>query len=140
MTSQQKDYVKTLYDAIKNNKQIYYVPARGTSLYNMILNSIVIIVIGQEEGLVRCTQEKPPLGVMPRDIWGRKRQEDIASAMERYLEAGKKIPKEWLYEYNEISDRQETEYKTLCDEYALQNKDCGCDCTREFVKKENTNE
>lgn len=49
----------------------------------------------------------PPLGVMPRDMWDRKRQEDLAEAMYRYLEADMKIPKEWLDEYNEISDRWE---------------------------------
>lgn len=86
------------------------------------------------------TENKPPLGVTPRDRWDRKRQDDLAAAMQRYLEAGKKIPKEWLDEYNEISDRQEKRNKTLCDECALQDKDCGCDCAREFVKKEETNE
>ena len=50
---------------------------------------------------------KPPLGVMSRDMWDRKRQEDLGEAMYRYLEADMKIPKEWLDEYNEISDRWE---------------------------------
>lgn len=88
------------------------------------------------------TVNKPPLGVTPRDMWDRKRQEELAAAMERYLEAGEKIPKEWLDEYNEISDRLEKENRpnTLCDECALQYKDCGCDCAREFIKKEETNE
>lgn len=88
------------------------------------------------------TENKPPLGVMPRNIWDRKRQIDLAAAMGRYLEAGKKIPKEWLDEYNEISDRHEKENrpKTLCDECTLQYKDCGCDCAIKFVKKEETNE
>lgn len=48
---------------------------------------------------------KPPLGVMPREIWNRKRQKNLADAMARYLEAGMKIPTEWIEEYNEISDR-----------------------------------
>lgn len=48
---------------------------------------------------------KPPLGVMPREIWDRKRQDQLAEAMTRYLEAGYKIPKEWFDEYNEISER-----------------------------------
>lgn len=47
---------------------------------------------------------KPPLGVMPRDIWNRKRQKELADAMQRYLEAGKSIPREWIDEYNELSD------------------------------------
>lgn len=46
--------------------------------------------------------EKPPLGVMPRHIWDRKRQTELAEAMQRYLEAGKHIPKEWIDEYNEL--------------------------------------
>lgn len=50
---------------------------------------------------------KPPLGVVSRDIWDRKRQEELAEAMKRYLEAGEKIPSEWISEYNEISDRWE---------------------------------
>ena len=41
---------------------------------------------------------KPPLGVSPKDMWDRKRREDLSAAMDRYLEAGKKIPKEWLEE------------------------------------------
>ena len=47
---------------------------------------------------------KPPIGVMPRDMWDRERQKDLADAMARYLEAGMKIPAEWIEEYNEISD------------------------------------
>lgn len=58
------------------------------------------------------TKNKPPLGVMPRDRWDRKRQEELTAAMGRFLEAGKKIPKEWLDEYSEISDRQEKQNKT----------------------------
>lgn len=50
---------------------------------------------------------KPPLGVMPREMWYRQRQKDLADAMVRYLEAGTKIPAEWIEEYNEISDRLE---------------------------------
>lgn len=50
---------------------------------------------------------KPPLGVMPRNLWNRKRQEELAAAMQRYLEAGKSIPREWIDEYNELSDKEE---------------------------------
>lgn len=39
---------------------------------------------------------KPPLGVIPKYIWDRKRQEELAAAMQRYLEAGKSIPREWI--------------------------------------------
>lgn len=54
---------------------------------------------------ILAAKPKPPLGVMPRDIWDRKRQEELADAMLRYLEAGMKVPLEWIEEYNEISDR-----------------------------------
>ena len=55
--------------------------------------------------------EKPPLGLVPHAIWmerarkavasswaiwATKRREDIASAVERYLAAGKPVPPEWL--------------------------------------------
>lgn len=50
---------------------------------------------------------KPPLGVMPRDIWDRDRKVELSEAMKRYLEAGMKIPSKWLEEYNEISERWE---------------------------------
>lgn len=62
-------------------------------------------------GNILAAKPKPPLGVMPRDIWDRKRQEELAEAMARYLEAGMKIPTEWLEEYNEISDRWEEDEK-----------------------------
>ena len=48
---------------------------------------------------------KPPLGVMPRKMWDKQRQKDLADAMFRYLETGMKIPAEWIEEYNEINDR-----------------------------------
>ena len=59
----------------------------------------------------RIASKKPPLGVMPRDIWDRKRQEELAEAMARYLDAGMKIPTEWIEEYNEICDRWEEDEK-----------------------------
>lgn len=54
-----------------------------------------------------CIAIKPPIGIMSRDMWDRERQKDLADAMKRYLEAGMKIPAEWIKEYNEISDRLE---------------------------------
>lgn len=58
---------------------------------------------------ILAAKPKPPLGVMPRDIWDRQRQEELAEAMARYLEAGMKIPTEWIEEYNEIIVRWEEE-------------------------------
>ena len=53
--------------------------------------------------------KKPPLGVMPRDKWYKKRKNDLRDAIERYICYGKFIPTEWIQEYNEICDRQEKE-------------------------------
>ena len=49
---------------------------------------------------------KPPIGVMSREMWNRQRRKDLADAMARYLEAGMKIPVEWIEEYNEINDKE----------------------------------
>ena len=46
--------------------------------------------------------KKPPLGVMPRYLWERKRRYEVGKAISRYVEADKKIPIEWLDEYNEL--------------------------------------
>lgn len=46
--------------------------------------------------------KKPPLGIMPRDIYERKmhkeRADDIMEAMIRYSEAEKVVPTEWVEE------------------------------------------
>ena len=49
---------------------------------------------------LKCEQieEKPPLGLMPESIWNAKRRMDLIEAMNRYSEAEKKIPDEWIQE------------------------------------------
>lgn len=48
------------------------------------------------------TEIKPPLGLTPKSIWEEQmqhqRRQDIHAAMQRYIEAGKEIPNEWLEE------------------------------------------
>lgn len=44
----------------------------------------------------------PPLGLMPRYIHDEKRITAIKAAIERYSEAHKAIPIEWITEYNEL--------------------------------------
>ena len=46
--------------------------------------------------------EKPPIGVMPRYFWHKKRRDELSEAIQRYMEANKSIPKEWIDEYNEL--------------------------------------
>lgn len=53
---------------------------------------------------------KPPLGVMPKYIWDRKRKEELAAAIDRYSDAGKRIPEEWVEEYNEIVEKEIERY------------------------------
>ena len=43
-------------------------------------------------------EEKPPLGIKPRYIHERERMFEILDAMERYAEAQKRIPAEWIDE------------------------------------------
>ena len=44
-------------------------------------------------------EEKPPLGLIPYDIWREQRMQDIRQAMGRYAGANMDIPKEWVDEY-----------------------------------------
>lgn len=50
---------------------------------------------------------KPPLGLTPKNIWEEQmqhqRRQDIHAAMQRYIEAGKEIPNEWLYELVQLN-------------------------------------
>jgi hypothetical protein len=55
-------------------------------------------------GFIRIGTVKSPLGLKPKYIADEERKKDIISATQRYLEAGKKIPIEWIEEYNEIAE------------------------------------
>ncbi|GED35004.1 hypothetical protein P9G84_31905 [Brevibacillus centrosporus] len=48
---------------------------------------------------------KPPLGLMPRKIWEEKRLDEVVSAIARYLNVNRTIPREWVEEYNELTER-----------------------------------
>lgn len=50
----------------------------------------------------RKNTTRPPLGIMPKDEWDFIRRNVISNAIERYVMAGERIPKEWIYEYNEL--------------------------------------
>ena len=41
---------------------------------------------------------KPPLGLCPEYVWASNRAADILAAMTRYVDAGEKMPSEWLIE------------------------------------------
>ena len=44
---------------------------------------------------------KPPIGIMPNFIWKEHRKCELMSTINRYINAGSKIPKEWIIEFNE---------------------------------------
>ena len=45
-------------------------------------------------------KQKPPLGLMPHSVFLLKRLEEIFEAIERYHQANRQIPIEWITEYN----------------------------------------
>ena len=50
---------------------------------------------------------KPPLGIMPEYIWKEKRRIELQKAIIRYLYVVKKVPEEWIREYNELVEYEE---------------------------------
>nr|WP_162985123.1 hypothetical protein [Bacillus subtilis] len=47
---------------------------------------------------------KPPLGLTPKWVYDEMRIDEVKSAMYRYLQVDKKIPEEWLEEYNALTE------------------------------------
>ncbi len=47
-----------------------------------------------------------PLGVMPRHLWEKKREQELLDAINRYLYSGLKVKPEWFEEYNELVGRR----------------------------------
>lgn len=46
--------------------------------------------------------KKPPIGLIPKDIWIESRKQDITSAIIRYVQNDFIVPIEWIEEYNEL--------------------------------------
>ncbi|MEG0732380.1 MAG: hypothetical protein RR470_08300 [Vagococcus sp.] len=46
--------------------------------------------------------DKPPIGLIPRHIHNRQRLTAIEEAIDRYIEASKTIPAEWIGEYIDL--------------------------------------
>lgn len=44
--------------------------------------------------------KKPPLGIMPKDLWIEQRKENIQYAVLERIKKGFKIPLEWIAEWN----------------------------------------
>lgn len=46
--------------------------------------------------------EKPPIGLMPKQLHLKQRLEDIKLATKRYFDSSCEVPLKWIAEYNEI--------------------------------------
>lgn len=84
---------------LKATEYLRYLISEGLVSFN---DARYLLNLCELEDIDSHETEKPPLGVMPRDIWNRKRQTELAETMRRYLEADKHISKEWIDEYNEL--------------------------------------
>jgi hypothetical protein len=60
-----------------------------------------IQVQGDTNGMY--SKPKPPIGLMPKQLWVENRLREIAAAIQRYLDEKFEIPVEWVEEYNELS-------------------------------------
>ena len=55
----QKEFIRTYYDAIKNNEQLIYVLSRGHSSFQLrTLQALTVIAFAQERGLVELNLDK----------------------------------------------------------------------------------
>jgi hypothetical protein len=62
----------------------------------------------KEEALSGNTLTAPPIGLRPREIVDMGRAREIREALQRYTEARKQPPKEWIEELKEIEKRDKT--------------------------------
>lgn len=60
-----------------------------------------------EDSVAIDKPEKPPVGVLPREKWDKKRQDELMNGIKEYIAADKLPPLEWLEELIEILDRTE---------------------------------
>ncbi|MCY8692645.1 hypothetical protein MOD48_14980 [Bacillus spizizenii] len=49
---------------------------------------------------IKLSLEEPPLGVIPKSLHDERRAEDLKAAINRYIDANREIPAEWIEEYN----------------------------------------
>lgn len=48
------------------------------------------------------TIEKPPIGLVPKEIRLKERLQEVREAIVRYYNADREIPIEWVTEYNDL--------------------------------------
>lgn len=139
----QKEFIRSIEKRYKEHSRLCYIMPRSSDglLELQLLWAVMVALHEPKRKYINCEDKsniKPPLGIMPRSYWDGRRQHDITDAIKRYLQVGKKIPEEWIEEYNELTDRygNASKTETLCDSCTLKNEECSCDCTREYSKKE----
>lgn len=50
----QKEFIEKFYDAVKNDKQLFYLPPRCNSRFSLkTLEALVVIAVAQERGLIK---------------------------------------------------------------------------------------
>lgn len=63
----------------------------------------------------KINTKKPPLGLMPKDIWEyaskKDRFENVRDAIYRYLNDYRSLNSDWINEYNELLNYLNAEYK-----------------------------
>lgn len=86
---------KNIMQTLLGNR--FEVDATVWNIRGLITTNDYLYLMGREE-----IPEKPPIGIMPRYVWDKKRRDELSEAMQRYIEASKSIPQEWIDEYNEL--------------------------------------
>ena len=111
-------YEKHIEQSLKRWRELFQVPD-GVAL-DMVLQQAApfylraispVNATASAPDTVKVMEPKPPLGLIPRDIWWDKqraamqqvRLEDVRSAIKRYVEAGRDIPADWVREEQEIT-------------------------------------
>lgn len=49
-----------------------------------------------------ATTSAPPIGLIPKFVRDQERAREILAAMDRYIDAGKKIPRAWVEELTQL--------------------------------------
>lgn len=70
-----------------------------------IIDSLLYVLREKELKMIKGEFEMPPLGIMPKSIWQEQRRSELAEAIQRRLEAGFEIKKEWIDEWNESAKK-----------------------------------
>lgn len=52
-------------------------------------------------------ENKPPIGLMHKNIWESMRFAELQDAIRRYLNANMALPEKWVEEYNEFTIRMQ---------------------------------